>query len=172
MRSLIIGILLFMIWASFSTWYYSTRIFISANEADTELAESQIEQTPDASPQAVEPEQISLPEALGIYYAVNGSDFVPDEKLEVFIEQSKLYLQSNPSSCLLITGHTDSNGSEAYNLALGWKRANVVKAYCMTMGLSQACIKTDSKGESEPEAENTTEEGQAKNRRSVLEIQP
>ncbi|MBE0652846.1 MAG: OmpA family protein [Bacteroidales bacterium] len=172
MRSLIIGILLFIIWATLSTWYYSTRIFISDNDTAMELAESQIAITTDALPQAVEPDLISPPETLRIYYAVNRSDFVPDERLGVFIEQSKLYLQAKPSACLLITGHTDSNGSEAYNHSLGWKRANVVKAYCMTMGLSQVCIKTDSKGESEPEAENTTEEGQAKNRRSVLEIQP
>ena len=168
MRSLIIGILLFLVWSSLSTWYYATRIYSPDNELSQELVIGQIAE-PVAS--AIKPESPSPPEATRIYFAFDRSDFIPDEKLAAFLNESKIYLQSDTASCLLITGHADSKGTEKYNLELGMKRANSVKGYFLTMGLANSCIKTLSKGESEPMADNSTEEGRAKNRRAILEIQ-
>src|SRR5690606_21698296 len=69
-----------------------------------------------------------------------------------------------------LTGHTDDAGREEYNLILGKKRAETVQRYLLQKGVSVAQIKVDSKGESEPAGDNTTQSGRDKNRRTVLKI--
>ena len=65
-----------------------------------------------------------------------------------------------------IVGHTDSKGTEAYNMGLGQRRADSVKAKLLEFGLvSDRILGTESRGESEPVATNDTEEGRAQNRR-------
>lgn len=66
---------------------------------------------------------------------------------------------------LVAVGHTDSMGSEAYNMGLSLRRAKAVKAYLVELGLNDALIKTEGRGEAEPVADNATAEGRAKNRR-------
>lgn len=65
-----------------------------------------------------------------------------------------------------ITGHTDSDGSDAANLTLSQKRAAAVKdALVNEFGIDAARIETDGKGETKPVADNKTKEGKAANRR-------
>ena len=65
-----------------------------------------------------------------------------------------------------IVGHTDSKGTEAYNMGLGQRRADSAKAKLLEFGLvSDRILGTKSRGESEPVATNDTEEGRAQNRR-------
>ena len=66
---------------------------------------------------------------------------------------------------LVAVGHTDSVGTEAYNMRLSLARAKSVKAYLVQMGLNPTLIKTEGRGEMEPIADNATAEGRAKNRR-------
>ncbi|MBK8827801.1 MAG: OmpA family protein [Saprospiraceae bacterium] len=69
-----------------------------------------------------------------------------------------------------LTGHTDDVGSDVSNLSLGRKRAEIVKSYLLGQGVNASKIQIDSKGESVPVAENTSEDGRAKNRRTELKI--
>jgi len=71
---------------------------------------------------------------------------------------------------LIATGHTDSIGTEAYNLKLSQRRANAVKAYLVQKGIDPNRIYVEGKGESQPIASNKTREGRAKNRRVEIEI--
>ena len=64
---------------------------------------------------------------------------------------------------LTITGHTDSIGSEAYNMGLSERRAKAAAAYLESMGITG--ISTNGMGESSPVADNGTKAGRAKNRR-------
>ena len=64
-----------------------------------------------------------------------------------------------------ITGHTDSQGSDAINNPLSKDRADAVRDYLVAQGLSAARISTAGRGEHQPIADNTTAEGRAKNRR-------
>ena len=67
---------------------------------------------------------------------------------------------------VLIEGHTDSKGTDAYNMKLGQRRAESVKAKLIEFGLSPDRIAgTVSRGESMPVAANSTDEGRALNRR-------
>jgi outer membrane protein OmpA-like peptidoglycan-associated protein len=65
-----------------------------------------------------------------------------------------------------VVGHTDSIGSDAYNLALSQARALAVRDYLQAQSiLSAATITAEGRGEAEPIADNTTVEGQSQNRR-------
>ena len=67
---------------------------------------------------------------------------------------------------LTIIGHTDSKGSDAYNMALGMRRAVAVRDKLIEFGLDPArVLSVESRGESEPIAPNDTEEGRFENRR-------
>ncbi len=72
---------------------------------------------------------------------------------------------------LVIAGHTDSRGDDAYNRALSQKRADAVKDYLVGAGIDASIIQSVGKGESEPVATNDTEEGMAQNRRITFTIQ-
>ena len=67
---------------------------------------------------------------------------------------------------LTIIGHTDSKGSDAYNMALGMRRAVAVRDKLLEFGLDPARILgVESRGESEPIAPNDTDQGRFENRR-------
>jgi len=71
-----------------------------------------------------------------------------------------------------IAGHTDSVGSDAYNLKLSQRRAEAVAAYLVQNGVSRQSISTDFRGEREPVASNATDEGRAQNRRVEIIVSP
>ena len=71
---------------------------------------------------------------------------------------------------IIAVGNTDSVGTDAYNMALGQRRAQSVKAYLVSKGVDGSRIYTESKGKSNPVATNATAEGRAKNRRTDIEV--
>ncbi|OOZ35681.1 OmpA family protein [Solemya velesiana gill symbiont] len=74
-------------------------------------------------------------------------------------------MKSKGDESLMIIGHTDSVGFEAYNQGLSERRAQVVADYLGSLGVSSNRMATKGMGESQPIADNGTEEGRAKNRR-------
>jgi OOP family OmpA-OmpF porin len=64
-----------------------------------------------------------------------------------------------------IEGHTDSDGSDKYNLKLSDKRAAAVKTYLVEHGVEEARLTSKGWGEQKPIADNGTDDGKAKNRR-------
>jgi outer membrane protein OmpA-like peptidoglycan-associated protein len=83
------------------------------------------------------------------------------------------YLTTHSDVRVEIQGHTDSKGSDEYNMKLGMRRAESVKAYLGTKGISGDRITTRSFGESQPVADNTINghdnpAGRALNRRVVI----
>lgn len=64
-----------------------------------------------------------------------------------------------------ISGHTDSNGEDAYNMALSLRRAEAVKAFLVKEGCDASLFTVVGHGETKPAATNDTDEGRAKNRR-------
>ncbi|TEA74209.1 outer membrane protein OmpA [Allopusillimonas ginsengisoli] len=71
---------------------------------------------------------------------------------------------------LIATGHTDSIGTEEYNMGLSQRRANAVKDYLVGKGIPADRIYVEGKGETSPVASNSTREGRAQNRRVEIEI--
>lgn len=71
---------------------------------------------------------------------------------------------------IVAVGHTDSIGTEAYNLKLSERRAQAVKAYLESKGIDKSRIYTEGKGEAQPIATNKTAAGRAQNRRVEIEV--
>lgn len=83
---------------------------------------------------------------------------------------AKLVRNIDKNDRLIITGHTDDVGTEAYNLELSDRRANAVRDFLIAKGIAPDQIETLAKGESEPIADNATEEGRTANRRVEIDI--
>jgi outer membrane protein OmpA-like peptidoglycan-associated protein len=75
-----------------------------------------------------------------------------------------------PNSDLLIVGHTDSRGDDAYNMNLSQRRANAASAYLQSRGVPMSRIKTSGRGEMEPVASNDSDAGMQQNRRVEIAI--
>ncbi|WET05871.1 OmpA family protein [Lentisphaerota bacterium ZTH] len=84
------------------------------------------------------------------------------------IEKVAKYLNENQQLGLIVEGHCDDRGTIEYNRALGERRANAVKNYIASLGVSPNRIKTISYGEDRPAVPGTTPEARAKNRRAEL----
>ena len=67
-----------------------------------------------------------------------------------------------------VAGHTDSMGSDAYNMKLSQQRAEAVRNFLISRGVAENRLTAKGYGESQPVADNATEEGRFKNRRVEL----
>ncbi len=175
MRPLFIGILLFLIWSSLSTWYYVFHVNDFCDGLEVSQQVSNLETQPETDSAAVaeteQAEEITpLPENLIIHFAYDRSDFKPVEETSRFLSECKAYLEKEPGTMLDITGHADATGTATYNQALGMRRAESVKSYFVGQGMPADMIETSSMGESLPVADNATPQGRAKNRRSEIFI--
>lgn len=79
-------------------------------------------------------------------------------------------LDKYPNTDLLIVGHTDSVGGNAYNQQLSERRALAAADYLAAHGVSRDRIHTSGRGEAEPVASNDTDAGRQKNRRVEVAI--
>jgi outer membrane protein OmpA-like peptidoglycan-associated protein len=80
-------------------------------------------------------------------------------------------INAEQGKSILIVGHTDSDGSDTYNLDLSKRRAASVKnALVNDFGVDASRLKTDGKGEAEPVASNDTAINKAKNRRTEFKL--
>jgi len=77
-----------------------------------------------------------------------------------------------PETRIMVAGHTDSDGSEAFNQDLSVRRAEAVRNALVAQGVSTARITTMGFGESQPIADNSTAAGKQLNRRVVVTIIP
>ncbi len=91
--------------------------------------------------------------------------FTPDATLTNYTLELKNYLQKYPDKSVQVIGHTDDVGEAKANKWFGQQRANNVKNYLISQGISKDKINATSKGESDPIVPNDSEENKAKNRR-------
>jgi OOP family OmpA-OmpF porin len=89
---------------------------------------------------------------------------------QVALNQLVAKLRTVTVEVVIVVGHTDSVGTDAYNLKLGQRRAEAVKQYLTSQGVEASRVYSDSKGESQPIASNKTAQGRSENRRVVVEV--
>ncbi|EPJ43782.1 MAG: outer membrane protein A precursor [Osedax symbiont Rs2] len=80
-------------------------------------------------------------------------------------------LSQYSSSNITIVGHTDSKGSQSYNQTLSEQRAQAVRAYLSSGGVTTTRLNIQGEGELQPRASNETSEGRSRNRRVELLVQ-
>ncbi len=113
--------------------------------------------------------QAEVPQSTLIYFPFNSTNKLDDRNVEAYLDQVAARVIASGDRVRL-TGHTDSIGSEESNLALGRRRAQVIRDYLVSKGVNRNQILVETKGESTPITTNDTEEGRAKNRRTELQI--
>ena len=111
-----------------------------------------------------------------ITFDYNSDKFNPggNKAFELYMDSMKVHLsmEAYKNESIVIIGHTDNKGSSKYNLNLGNRRSKAAKKYIVeTFDIPAGRIYTDSKGETEPIADNETEAGQEKNRRVNIKVQ-
>lgn len=85
-----------------------------------------------------------------------------DEAVRILTEEGGI--------AVIAAGHTDSVGTDQYNMGLSMRRANAVRDYLVKGGISSSRIRIEGLGESQPVASNDTAEGRAQNRRTELKV--
>jgi outer membrane protein OmpA-like peptidoglycan-associated protein len=88
------------------------------------------------------------------------------------IERIADILIKYPETVIQVEGHTDSTGSESYNMDLSARRAEAVKNLLVQKGVDPARILTLAFGESKPIASNDFDYGRAQNRRVEIKVAP
>lgn len=108
----------------------------------------------------------SLVSRLMLYFDFDSAELRPESIRE--LERVVDFMNQLSAATALIEGHTDSIGSEAYNLALSERRAKSVYDYLVSRGVNPGRLETLGRGESYPIADNDTEMGRQRNRRVML----
>ena len=80
--------------------------------------------------------------------------------------------RARPAWAMTVVGHTDSLGTDVYNLELSLERANAVRDALVEAGVSPDALIVRGAGSTEPIAPNDTEQGRSQNRRIVVEVIP
>jgi len=102
------------------------------------------------------------------HFEFDKSTLTPETKAD--LDRAAKIMQDNPDTVIELQGNTDSVGSDAYNKALGERRAKAVFDYLKSKGINPNRLKMVSFGESKPVATNATDAGRAQNRRVDLVI--
>jgi len=173
MKILLIGFLAFSTWSSFATYIYVCKIKGLCDNATTmPLAVSNNNQaiSGDIEHASLSQKSATMPKTETVFFAFDKFDFNADAKTDIFFLESKAYMDQNSDARLSIIGHTDAIGSDEYNEALGYQRAQTMKQYMESKGLPSSKIFIESRGENKPIDNNNTTEGRSNNRRAVLTI--
>ena len=104
----------------------------------------------------------------GLLFGFDSSEIQPDSREN--LTQLAASLNEYPDSDIVIVGHTDSRGSEEYNLGLSNRRSEAAKTYLVSQGIPSSRIQAQGRGELEPIADNDLEEGRDQNRRVEVGI--
>jgi OOP family OmpA-OmpF porin len=107
-------------------------------------------------------------ELSGVHFEFNKARLMLDSK--TVLRKVAESLANEPDVSIIIMGHTDSVGSDVYNLKLSQERAQSVVNYLGTQGIEPARQTAKGYGESKPVGDNNTEDGRERNRRVELQV--
>ena len=117
------------------------------------------------------PEIVMTPEQMKVifYFAFDSAELTPEHKTKA--RRIARFLRGGTNNSVLLAGHTDSKGSDAYNQKLASERADAVRRLLTEVaGLTDREIQRVSYGESRPVASNASNSSRQQNRRVEAEI--
>jgi len=136
-----------------------------------------------STPEPVEPAVVETPPAEDTTTVVAPVEDVIGDRVYFDLDQYRLdnddqsilqrqaaWLQSYPDVTILVAGNCDERGTREYNLALGERRASIVKNYLVSLGVDPARIQTVSYGKERPIALGANEASWAQNRNGFTQI--
>jgi len=104
----------------------------------------------------------------GVYFETNKFNINSNSTLA--LDKLEKIFAEYPETNILIEGHTDDVGTDAYNMSLSQKRAEAVSSYLKTKGVSPTRLSTKWFGETMPVVENNSDANRALNRRVQIVI--
>lgn len=162
------------------TFTASNEQYISASEkafmqGDGVMDTIRLALQPKPKPVVIDTPIIEIPIKVGtkvvmhnLFFATNKTQILPES--EQALNELAAFMNNHPSLTIRITGHTDNVGSDEANQILSEGRANAVRDELIKRNIAGERIEAEGKGETEPIADNATEEGRAKNRRVEFTI--
>ncbi len=103
-----------------------------------------------------------------VFFDTDKSDLTPETR--DLLAANAEWLRQHPTVRVLVEGHCDERHTAEYNLALGWRRANAVKSYLVSLGVGGGRLDTISYGEERPFALGRDESAWRLNRRAHFVI--
>ena len=103
-----------------------------------------------------------------VHFAYDKYDIQDEDR--AILQRQAAWLGKYPSVRVSVEGHCDERGTREYNLALGARRANAVKEYLVSLGVSSARVDTISYGKERPICTESDESCYSQNRRGVTTI--
>jgi outer membrane protein OmpA-like peptidoglycan-associated protein len=103
-----------------------------------------------------------------IFFAFNEANLLDESRIE--LDRLVTFLREQPKTRIMIKGHTDSVGTEQYNLRLSQQRAQAVVDYLLSKEIATERLEAKGYGKSKHIAPNDTEEGRQMNRRVEFTI--
>jgi outer membrane protein OmpA-like peptidoglycan-associated protein len=134
-----------------------------AQKIETEIPGAEVERVDDGI-------VVTFDENSGVYFDTNKYNI--NETSQATLDKLAGVFKEFPDTKILVVGHTDSSGSEEYNMTLSRNRAWAVTNYLEMKGLAVSRFNTMWYGETQPKYDNSTAEGRAKNRRVNIAIVP
>jgi peptidoglycan-associated lipoprotein len=104
-----------------------------------------------------------------VFFAFDRSNLSPES--QATLDRQSAWLERYPNVDVMIAGNADDRGTEEYNLALGWRRANAARDYLVAHGIGSSRVKTISYGKDRPVALGDNEQAWAQNRNAITSVQ-
>ncbi len=133
-------------------------------EPTNNSATETVQDIPATSPDPVTSDQLDLSAISDVYFDFDSYSLSAEGKSS--LEANSRELKRATMGNLTIEGHCDERGTQAYNLALGEKRANAAKDFLVALGVNGSRISTVSYGKERPFDDGNSESSWAKNRRA------
>ncbi len=103
-----------------------------------------------------------------VFFGYDSSEL--DSDAQELLQDQVAWLKQYPGVSVTVEGHCDERGTREYNLALGEKRAQAVKNYLISLGVSSSRVSTISYGKERPAVVGSNDGAWAQNRRSVTTV--
>ena len=111
-------------------------------------------------------------ESVNVHFDTSGDALKFSEGEQAIVDDIAEAMKADASLRIVITGHTDNTGNAEQNLNyFGMKRAEALRDYMVEKGVSAEQITCESKGQTEPIADNATRDGRALNRRANIRFE-
>ena len=141
--------------------YIGNQMDKQAKEIESEIPGAEVERVGEGI-------NVTFDETSGVYFDTEKYN-IDGAARDALLSLANIF-KEYPNTNILVEGHTDNTGSDAYNLTLSKNRAQAVTNFLVNQGISQGRIETKWYGEAQPKYDNTTVEGRSKNRRVELAI--
>jgi len=137
-------------------------------DENAHLIATAIAKANEARAQAIKGCKVEIIKMEGVYFDNDSAKLRPASVAT--LDKAVETLNRRASINVEVAAHTDSSGSDTYNLALSERRAASVKNYLVAHGIDASRLSSRGYGETQPVASNTSKEGRAKNRRVELRV--